>query len=95
MSRIPFLIRRESEANEEYWVKQLVIVSYWIVAINFLTQTLLWSYALNGSASVYSNPSLFQRFQTTFWMLIGNFIVDRLVNLDRLPLVVKEYLSII
>lgn len=95
MSRIPFLIRRESEANEEYWVKQLVIVSYWIVAINFLTQTLLWSYALNESASVYSNPSLFERFQATFWMLIGNFIVDRLVNLDRFPLLVKEYLSII
>lgn len=86
MSRIPFSNHHDFEANETYWVKQLVTISYWLVAINFLTHGLMWVYALH--------PSLLESFQSTFWMLIGNFIVDRLVNLDRLPLLVKEYLSI-
>lgn len=95
MSRIPFSNHHDFEANETYWVKQLITVAYWIVAINVLTQALLWSYALNGNASVHYNSSLLERFQPTFWMLIGNFIVDRLVNLERLSLVMKEYLTIL
>ncbi|MGO4940322.1 GGDEF domain-containing protein [Fundicoccus sp. Sow4_D5] len=95
MSRIPFSVRRESEASEDYWVKQLVAVSYWIVAINFMAHIALWFYASSVSESVHFDVSFVERILLTFWMLTANFSVNWLVNSWRLPLLVKEYLAII
>lgn len=95
MSRIPFSVRRGSEVSEEdYWVKQLVTMSYGIVAINFSTHFLLWLYTPNTSPSIHFTASLLERIQPTFWMLLANVLVAVLVKSTRLSLLVKEYLAI-
>lgn len=94
MSRIPFSVRRGSEVSEDYWVKQLVTMSYGIVAINFSTHFLLWLYTPNTSPSIHFTASLLERIQPTFWMLLANVLVAVLVKSTRLSLLVKEYLAI-
>ncbi|HWS41814.1 MAG TPA: GGDEF domain-containing protein [Pseudoflavonifractor sp.] len=91
----PVTIRDKADRNIEYWCRQLVCVCYITIVINLLVLIAVWYFFAFNRPN--HDPIVYWRryiLLPSSVMLIANIAADLLVRAERVPLIVKEYLSI-